>query len=81
MKTRCYNSASDNYKYYGALGVTVCDRWLNSFENFLEDMGNRPENMSLDRIDPFGNYDPENCKWATQSEQTLNTRKSKLRKS
>jgi hypothetical protein len=74
MRQRCRDSKAPNYKYYGALGVSVCDRWNNSFEAFLEDMGERPEGRSLDRIDPYGNYEPSNCRWATPKEQSNNQR-------
>lgn len=73
MHERCYNPKKENYKYYGALGVTVCERWFN-FENFLKDMGERPLDTSLDRINPFGNYEPTNCRWATAKEQANNKR-------
>lgn len=83
MIQRCTNPNSTNYKYWGGRGITVCERWLNSFENFLEDMGNRPsKNHSLDRIDNDGNYGPNNCKWSTRNEQRLNQRpKKKISKS
>lgn len=75
MKNRCYNSNSDRFVYYGGRGITVCDRWLNSFENFFQDMG-EPEtiNLSIDRINNDGNYEPTNCKWSTKSQQALNRR-------
>lgn len=73
MWTRCTNPAYKQYADYGGAGVTVCERWK-SFENFLADMGSRPEEMSLDRINPFGNYEPSNCRWATRLEQSRNTR-------
>ena len=75
MKKRCYNEKEQNYKYYGARGVTVCDRWRNSFLAFYEDMGKRPsKNHSLDRIDVNGNYEPSNCRWADQVTQNRNQR-------
>lgn len=75
MKQRCCNPNSDQYHYYGARGVTVCDRWINSFENFLEDMGERPEGLTLDRIDSNGNYEPGNCRWADYYIQNNNKRR------
>lgn len=75
MRQRCLNPNNDKAKWYSAAGVTICDRWLESFENFLEDMGERPEQMTLDRINPYGNYEPTNCRWATQKQQMNNTRK------
>jgi hypothetical protein len=74
MISRCNNLNADNYKWYGGRGVTVCERW-ETFENFYLDMGDRPANMTLDRIDPWGNYEPTNCRWATASEQGANKRK------
>lgn len=75
MKQRCHNPNNDVYKYYGGRGITVCDGWLDSFENFLEDMGERPEGTSIDRINNDGNYDPSNCRWTTKKEQARNRRK------
>lgn len=77
MKQRCLNPNATRYPSYGAMGITVCERWLN-FQNFLEDMGPRPEKMTLDRINPFGNYEPSNCRWATLKEQQNNQRRHKL---
>lgn len=73
MLNRVNDRKGRNFIYYGARGITVCDRWR-SFENFLTDMGPRPAGKSLDRIDNNGNYEPGNCRWVTQSEQLLNRR-------
>ena len=77
MKTRCVNPLHPWYKRYGGRGITMCDRWL-TFSNFLKDMGERPKETSLDRIDNEGNYEPENCRWATQSQQIQNSETSKI---
>ena len=79
MKQRCYNRNSKKYSIYGGRGITVCDRWLgeNGFANFLNDMGDRPEGGSLERVDPNGNYEPGNCRWATKSDQAFNRRDRK----
>lgn len=72
MKTRCYNENSDAFRWYGAIGIKVCDRWLESFWNFVEDVGERPEGKTLDRIDGYKDYSPDNCRWATLKEQCEN---------
>lgn len=72
MKTRCYNEASFKYPDYGGRGVTVCKRWLKSFEAFLADMGERPEGTTLDRRDGKKGYSKANCRWATREEQLAN---------
>jgi len=74
MKARCHNKKSVDYKFYGGKGIKVCDRWRNSFKAFVEDMGERPDGMSLDRVDPFGDYEPGNCRWATTEQQSRNKR-------
>jgi len=76
MKRRCLNSNCPDYKNYGGRGIEVCKRWMD-FENFLADMGIRPEGKTLDRIDNDGNYEPGNCRWATPKEQRQNRRKAK----
>lgn len=73
MRERCNRPKDISYKNYGAKGIIVCDRWLNSFENFLSDMGLKPEpNYSIDRKDSTQNYNPDNCKWSSRIEQNNN---------
>jgi len=73
LKQRCYNKNNPKYPIYGARGIKVCDRWLESFVNFLEDMGKRPlDKTSIDRIDVNGNYEPSNCRWSDEQIQASN---------
>ena len=74
MIQRCTNPKFVGFAYYGGRGIRVCQEWLDSFEQFLADMGPRPENHSIDRIDPSGPYAKGNCRWATNTEQALNKR-------
>ena len=76
MKARCSKPQHPEWKNYGGRGIKVCDRWVNSFNNFYADMGDKPDGLSIDRIDNDGNYEPGNCRWATQVEQCNNTRRS-----
>ena len=78
MKSRCYCKTHIEYKRYGAVGIQVCERWRNSFENFLQDLGERPEGMSLERKDSNKNYSPSNCKWADVYEQANNRSNNRL---
>lgn len=79
MKQRCYDENNISFKFYGGRGIIVCDRWLNSFESFLADMGEAPEGKSLDRYpDNDGSYAIDNCRWATAKQQAENRRNSDL---
>lgn len=79
MKSRCCNKKHHAYHDYGGRGIIVCSRWMNSFVNFLSDMGECPGvDYSIERIDNFGIYEPVNCKWGTRIEQTNNSRKNRI---
>lgn len=78
MKARCFEPELDAFKHYGGRGITVCQRWLDSFENFHTDMGERPRGMTLDRINNDGNYEPSNCRWATTKQQSRNKRTNRI---
>lgn len=80
MVRRCTNPRQSNYPYYGGRGITVCPAWLESFKQFFADMGSMPSDgkWSLDRIDPNGNYEPGNCRWASRETQMNNRRDSRL---
>lgn len=84
MVYRCTNEDEPSYVNYGGRGITVCERWLEpnfvGLKNFVEDMGKRPEGTSLDRINPNGNYCPENCRWVGGDIQAFNTRRKKSNK-
>ena len=74
MKQRCNDPKSTQYRWYGARGIKVCPEWVNSFSQFLKDMGERPEGHTLDRIDTNGDYTFKNCRWATLKQQSDNRR-------
>lgn len=78
MLRRCTDPRNRDFKNYGGRGIRVCDRWLQSFENFLADMGPRPARMTIERKNNDGNYEPSNCRWATRTEQNRNSRHNKL---
>jgi len=80
MIQRCHNPNDISWKNYGGRGISVCERWRHSFDNFIEDIGPKPSfKHTLDRINNDGNYEPTNCRWATRQEQVANTRPNILR--
>lgn len=76
-KQRCYNPNCADYRYYGGRGITICDRWLENFDNLLQDMGLKPEGLTLERLDNDGPYSKENCAWSTRKVQGGNKRTTK----
>lgn len=79
MKSRCHNAKAANYARYGGRGIKVCNRWLNSFENFYADMGDKPsDKYSLDRINSSKGYNPSNCRWATSKEQSSHLKNNRF---
>lgn len=77
MKSRCYRESDVHYKAYGGRGIEVCERWRDSFVNFMEDMGPRPARHSLDRIDANKGYSSDNCRWADHKRQARNKRNNR----
>jgi hypothetical protein len=77
MIARCYKRSAVNFRWYGARGVRVCQRWR-SFDNFLADMGEKPAGLTLDRINPSGDYEPGNCRWVPSEMQNVNRRATRI---
>lgn len=77
IKDRCERRANPSYKHYGGRGISVCERWRNSFELFLKDMGKRPDGTEIDRIDNDGDYEPGNCRWVSRLVNSRNKRSNR----
>ena len=78
IKQRCHNPNANGYERYGGRGITVCNRWRNSFEAFFEDMGTKPKGLTLERVDNDEGYSKENCEWATMQRQACNRRNTRM---
>lgn len=78
MKNRCLSQKNKLYYRYGGRGIKICDRWIDSFENFYADMGDIPKGLEIDRIDNDGNYEPSNCRWLSRKNNMMNSSTTKL---
>lgn len=78
LRNRCRSHINQAYDNYGGRGIIVCDRWFESYDEFYADMGERPKNMTIERINTDGNYEPGNCRWATRAEQNRNSRANRI---
>jgi hypothetical protein len=75
MKARCLNPKAQKYEIYGLIGIGICPEWKDDFATFLSDMGPAPDGLTLDRIDPWDDYRPDNCRWATAQVQANNQKR------
>lgn len=78
MRRRCTKRTDPQWKDYGGRGITVCEHWIDNYDNFVDDMGEKPEGMTLDRINNDLGYSPNNCRWATRTEQNRNSRQVRI---